>query len=132
MFGTYTREIKIATECAVVAVLVDNKTPIRVGICRYVQSDAADDPDCESADSFEKIAKNRAYGLFGSGHDFTVTEVKPVSRDELEKLTGVDWYKFGSEALEQDQWTKVIRKGSDPTMKAIADYEDQEFEDDEY
>ena len=50
---------------------------------------------------------------------------------EPEQKTGVDWYTAGAEALEQDEWVKVISKGSDPAVKAIADHQDREFVEDE-
>ena len=132
MFVSYEtkKEIRTNTECATVEVLVDGETTIVLGICRYVQNDKAEDPERPSADSFEKIASNRIYGYFGAAYTKEIVKVTPVTASELEKLTGVDSYDFGSNALKHDEWAKVIRKGSDPRAKAIADHQDAEFDED--
>ena len=131
MICSYEKEIKTNTECALVETLLDGKRKVVFGICRYVQNDKATDPERPSADSFEKIASNRLYGIVGSGHDEKIVKVTPVSAAELEKATGVDWYTSGSEALEQDEWAKVIKAGSDKVIKVLADHAEQEFIDSE-
>ncbi len=131
MICSYEKEIKTNTECALVETLLDGKRTIILGICRYVKNDKATDPERPSADSFEKIASNRLYGIVGSGHDEKVVKVTPVSAAELETATGVDSYDFGTEALEQDEWAKVVKSGSDKVVKALADQADQDFIDSE-
>lgn len=131
MICSYEKEIKTNTECALVETLLDGTRKIVFSICRYVQNDKASDPERPSADSFEKIASNRLYGIVGSGHDEKIVKVTPVSAAELEKATGVDWYTSGSEALEQDEWVKVVKTGSDRVLKAIADQDEQDFIDSE-
>lgn len=131
MIKSYESEIKSNTECATVEVLVDGKTKIVLGICRYIEGPGAEDPERPSADSFETIADNRIYGFYGNGHDVQIVKVDPIGRALLEQKTGVDWYTAGAEALEQDEWVKVISKGSDPKVKAIADHQDREFVADE-
>lgn len=131
MIGSYEKEIKTNTECALVETLLDGTRKIIFGICRYVQNDKATDPERPSADSFETIADNRLYGIVGSGHDAKVVKVTPISAAELEKATGVDWYTSGSEALEQDEWAKVVKAGSDKVIKVLADQDEQDFIDSE-
>lgn len=131
MISSYENEIRTNTECALVETLLDGTRKIIFGICRYVQNDKATDPERPSADSFEKIADNRLYGIVGCGHDTKVVKVTPVSAAELEKATGVDSYDFGTEALEQDEWAKVVKAGSDNVIKVLADHADQEFLDSE-
>lgn len=131
MIKSYEAEIKSNTECATVEVLVDGTTKVVLGICRYIEGPGAEDKERPSADSFETIASNRIYGYFGNGHDVKIVKVDPIGRALLEQMTGVDWYTAGAEALEQDEWAKVISKGSDPTVKAIADFRDREFIEDE-
>ena len=131
MICSYEKEIKTNTECALVETVLDGTRKIIFGICRYVQNDKATDPERPSADSFETIADNRLYGIVGSGRDTKVVKVTPISAAELEKVTGVDSYDFGAEALEQDEWAKVVKAGSDKVIKVLADHADQEFIDSE-
>jgi hypothetical protein len=131
MICSYKKEIKTNTECALVETVLDGTRKIIFGICRYVQNDKATDPERPSADSFETIASNRLYGIVGSGHDEEIVTVTPVSAAELEKVTGVDSYDFGTEALEQDEWAKVVKAGSDKVIKVLADHAEQEFIDSE-
>lgn len=130
MIGSYEKEIKTNTECAVVEYEVDGRA-IKLGICRYVQNDKATDPERPSADSFEKIASNRMYGYGYNSDSLKLVSCTPVDRVELEKLTGVDWYEAGSEALEQDEWAKVIRTGTSQRDAALMLNQDQEFIDSE-
>ena len=126
MITSYENEIKTNTECAVVEYEVDGRH-LKLGICRYIQNDKATDPERPSADSFETIASNRMYGYGYDSSSLKLVSVTPVSREDLEKLTGVDWYDAGAEALEQDEWAKVIRTGSNKAIAATCALQDQEF-----
>lgn len=130
MIKSYESEIKTNTECAVVEYEVNGK-PVKLGICRYIQNDKAEDPERPSADSFLVIASNRMYGYGYDSSSMKLVSVTPVSREDLEKLTGVDWYDAGAEALEQDEWAKVIRTGSNKAIAANCAFQDQEFIDSE-
>lgn len=130
MITSYEKEIKTNTECAVVEYEFKGK-PIKLGICRYIQNDKATDPERPSADSFETIASNRMYGYGYDTDSMKLVSVTPVSREDLEKLTGVDWYDAGAEALEQDEWAKIIRAGSSKAVVANCEHQDQEFIDSE-
>jgi len=130
MISSYEKEIKTNTECAVVEYEYKGKT-VKLGICRYIQNDKAEDPERPSADSFETIASNRMYGYGYDDSSLKLVSITPVSREDLEKLTGVDWYDAGAEALEQDEWAKVIRTGSNKAIAANCAFQDQEFIDSE-
>ena len=130
MISSYEKEIKTNTECAVVEYEFKGK-PVKLGICRYIQNDKAVDPERPSADSFEIIASNRMYGYGYDDKYLKLVSVTPVSREDLEQLTGVDWYDAGAEALEQDEWAKIIRSGSSKAIAADCEHQDQEFIDSE-
>lgn len=126
MIGGYRKEIGTNTQCAIVMGTLKDGRKIKFAVCRYVKNEFAEDKWRPSADSFKKIAENKAYEYFGDT-DFVPKRVKRVTKEELEKITGVDWYDFGKCALEQDQWAKLISGGIE---QVIADHADKEFEND--